>query len=250
MWVLTLIGGGALLGARPLSTNASELAAAEEATLSRSELPKDISPADLVGLTEQKAIQLLGPAKASESRAAAKIWHYQTANCELDLAFYMEMRTGLMRTLHYDFRRGAGTAASQQACLTAIEQQNSKGAPNDNSPGKNLMAESSTEKDIPATATETATQTHDVPLASNEKTSVENELPPALTPKPRASRREPYVHRSYARHHPRWYAARGGRWDFALAVRSYPGWSSRDAGLTTGWGGGRFGPAPYSASGP
>jgi hypothetical protein len=38
----------------------------------------------------------------------------------------MEMRSGHMRTLHYDFKGGAETPQQRQACLKAIQQENPK----------------------------------------------------------------------------------------------------------------------------
>ena len=87
------------------------------------------SAGDLVGLDEQRAIQLLGPAAATDARSPATVWHYKSSRCELDLAFYMEMRTGRMRSLHYDFTRGAETPEQRQACIKAIIEENRKGEP-------------------------------------------------------------------------------------------------------------------------
>jgi hypothetical protein len=87
------------------------------------------SAGDLVGLDEQRANQLLGPAAATDTRSPATVWHYKSSRCELDLAFYMEMRTGRMRTLHYDFKGGAETPEQRRACLKAIIEENHKGEP-------------------------------------------------------------------------------------------------------------------------
>ena len=48
------------------------------------------SPAELIGLDEQRATDLLGPVVAME---AATVWHYKSARCSLDLAVYIEMRS-------------------------------------------------------------------------------------------------------------------------------------------------------------
>src|SRR5258707_6897175 len=87
------------------------------------------SPTELVGLDERHAAQLLGPAAATDARSPATVWHYRSSRCELDLAFYMEMRSGRMRTLHYDFKGGANNAEQRRACLKAIIEENRKGEP-------------------------------------------------------------------------------------------------------------------------
>jgi len=87
------------------------------------------SPADLIGLDEQRTTALLGPAAAMEARAPATVWHYKGAKCSLDLTFYMEMRSGRMRTLHAEFKGDAATPERRQACLKAIVEENRKAGP-------------------------------------------------------------------------------------------------------------------------
>jgi len=87
------------------------------------------SPAELIGLDEQRTTDLLGPATAMEARAPATVWHYKGAKCSLDLTFYMEMRSGRMRTLHAEFKGDAATPARRQSCLKAIIEENRKAEP-------------------------------------------------------------------------------------------------------------------------
>jgi hypothetical protein len=177
LWVATWIGAGA--------------------TLAACVVPPAEASEELVGLDEQRVIELLGPPATTEDRAPARIWHYKSSRCELDLVFYMEMRTGRMRTLHYDFKSGADNAAHRRVCLTSIAQENS---PNGNG--------------VPPTAVETP---------------IQNEVPPASEPKRQTSRREPYVPRGYGRHRPRWYAARGRWWMRKSGACAGARWSQPDA---------------------
>ena len=85
------------------------------------------SPTDLTGMDQARATKLLGPAIATESRGPATVWHYKSSRCELDLVFYMEMRSGEMRSLHQDFK-GINNPQQRQACLRAIIQENSRSA--------------------------------------------------------------------------------------------------------------------------
>jgi hypothetical protein len=87
------------------------------------------SPADLIGLDEQRTTALLGPAAAMEARAPATVWHYKGARCSLHLTFYMEMRSGRMRTLHAEFKGDAATPERRQTCLKAIIEENRKAEP-------------------------------------------------------------------------------------------------------------------------
>lgn len=199
----------------------------------RENAPPAASPTNLLGLNEQATLDLLGPAKATESRGPATVWHYKTPRCELDLFFYMEMRTGGMHTLHFDFKN-VSTSAERQGCLTAIILANptkpSSDAPRENS----VIAQSASH-------------------SSAESNAAVLEIAPAANPDPQARRSEPrYIepHQPRTRHYSRRYASRPV-WTsrgYTLALR-YSRWPSGDAS-PTGWGGGLFGPAPYSANGP
>jgi hypothetical protein len=91
--------------------------------------PPAPSPTNLSGLDQPRAANLLGPATVTESQGPATVWHYKNSRCELDLVFYMEMRSGQMRVLHHDFK-GADNPQQRQACLRAIVQENSRNAAN------------------------------------------------------------------------------------------------------------------------
>jgi len=87
------------------------------------------SSADLVGLDQQRAVALLGPAAATDTGSPATVWHYKSGRCALDLAFYMEMRSGRMRSLHYDFKGEAANPEQRRACLKSIIEENRKSEP-------------------------------------------------------------------------------------------------------------------------
>jgi hypothetical protein len=84
---------------------------------------------DLIGLDPQHTTALLGPAAQTRSQSPATVWHYKSERCELDLSFYMEMRSGQMRTLHYDFKGEAASPEQRQACLKSIIEENRKPEP-------------------------------------------------------------------------------------------------------------------------
>ena len=81
---------------------------------------------DLLGLDPQHTTALLGPAAQTHSQSPATVWHYKSGRCELDLSFYMEMKSGQMRTLHYDFKGEAANPEQRQACLKSIIEENRK----------------------------------------------------------------------------------------------------------------------------
>ena len=84
------------------------------------------SSTELLGLDPQHTRELLGPAAQTRNQSPATVWHYKSGRCELDLAFYMEMKSGQMRALHYDFRGEADSPEQRQACLRSIIEENRK----------------------------------------------------------------------------------------------------------------------------
>jgi hypothetical protein len=80
---------------------------------------------ELVGLDQPAATRLLGTAVERSEEPPATIWRYKTANCELDLFFYLDLRSGRMRTLHYAFKGDVTDSARRQNCLRALAARNS-----------------------------------------------------------------------------------------------------------------------------
>ncbi len=80
---------------------------------------------ELIGLDQPAATRLLGTAVERREEPPATIWRYKTANCELDLFFYLDLRSGRMRTLHYTFKGDATDSAGRQNCLRDLAARNS-----------------------------------------------------------------------------------------------------------------------------
>jgi hypothetical protein len=74
-------------------------------------------PKELIGLDQPAATRLFGTAVERSEEPPATIWRYRTAYCGLDLYFYLDLRSGRMRTLHYAFKGDATDAARRQNCL-------------------------------------------------------------------------------------------------------------------------------------
>jgi hypothetical protein len=82
-----------------------------------SPLPK---ASELIGLDQQSATRLLGAAAEQFEQPPAVVRRYKTATCELDLFFYLDLRSGKMRTLHYSFKGDAADATRQQDCVRSL----------------------------------------------------------------------------------------------------------------------------------
>jgi hypothetical protein len=86
----------------------------------RATVAPPLQPNELIGLDQPAATRLLGSAVERTEEPPATVWRYKTATCELDLFFYLDLRTGRMRTLHYTFKGGATDPTGRQNCLTDL----------------------------------------------------------------------------------------------------------------------------------
>jgi hypothetical protein len=98
----------------------------EQTALAVPATPTGPASADLLGLDPQRTRELLGPAAQTRNQSPATVWHYKSGRCELDLSFYMEMKSGQMRSLHYDFKGEAESPEQRQACIRSIIEENHK----------------------------------------------------------------------------------------------------------------------------
>ena len=102
----------------PENAASAPAAAAQTAALTP---PQPVAPApnpkQLIGLDQAATIRLLGVASEKLDAAPATIWRYSNATCELDLYFYLNLRSGKMRTLHYVFKRDH---SGKEDCLRSL----------------------------------------------------------------------------------------------------------------------------------
>ena len=75
---------------------------------------------DLIGLDQPAATRLFGPAAERLEEPPATVWRYRSVGCELDLFFYLDLRSGRMRTLHYALKGDASSAVRQQDCVRSL----------------------------------------------------------------------------------------------------------------------------------
>jgi len=79
-----------------------------------------LQTSELIGLDQSAATRLFGPATERSDRPPATVWRYKNAACELDLFFYLDLRSGQMRTLHYAVTAGGNDTAARQDCLKSL----------------------------------------------------------------------------------------------------------------------------------
>jgi len=88
-----------------------------DAPATNSSLPQ---ASELIGLDQPEATRLLGMAAEQFERPPAMVWRYKNATCELDLFFYLDLRSNRMRTLHYALKGDGGDPAKRQDCLESL----------------------------------------------------------------------------------------------------------------------------------
>jgi hypothetical protein len=75
---------------------------------------------ELVGIDQQRASQLLGPATTTDSRTPVTVWHYKSSRCERSISFSTS-----------DFKSGDDNPEQRRACLKTITEENLKSAATD-----------------------------------------------------------------------------------------------------------------------
>lgn len=99
------------------SSPSSDLAALSTSPGRQGQIP---SQPELIGLDQSGAMRLFGPATEKSDEPPATVWRYKTATCELDLFFYLDLRSGRMRTLHYSFKGDGAEVPRAQECLRSL----------------------------------------------------------------------------------------------------------------------------------
>ncbi len=80
-------------------------------------IPHPPSANQLIGLDQPGATRLFGAATEQTEAPPATVWHYRSPTCELELFFYLDLRSGKMRTLHYTFKDNPG---GSEDCLRSL----------------------------------------------------------------------------------------------------------------------------------
>ena len=88
-----------------------------DARATHSPLPQ---ASELIGLDQPEVTRVLGAAVEQFERPPAMVWRYKNATCELDLFFYLDLRSNRLRTLHYAVKGDGGDPARRQDCLESL----------------------------------------------------------------------------------------------------------------------------------
>jgi hypothetical protein len=79
--------------------------------------PYPAQSSELIGLDQAAAVRLFGNATVKTEKPPATVWKWRSPSCGLDLYFYLDLRSGRLRSLHYVFH---GDSSGQQDCLKSL----------------------------------------------------------------------------------------------------------------------------------
>jgi hypothetical protein len=82
--------------------------------------PPPPQTSELIGLDQPAATRLFGQATERSEEPPATVWRYKSNTCELDLFFYLDLRSGRMRTLRYALKGAGADALRRQDCLRSL----------------------------------------------------------------------------------------------------------------------------------
>jgi len=83
-------------------------------------LPPVANPEGLIGLDQPQIESLLGTPEQRSEAAPARIWHYAGRNCELEVYFYMDLKSQVMRALHYEVKSNEPSEPTRERCFSDL----------------------------------------------------------------------------------------------------------------------------------
>lgn len=84
------------------------------------EQQEPLDPERLIGLGQEDAENWLGHPSDRTEAAPAQIWHYLGHDCQIDVYFYLDLQSKVMRALHYDVRNNDNNDRGAERCFQQI----------------------------------------------------------------------------------------------------------------------------------
>jgi hypothetical protein len=90
-----------------------------------------IKPNRVIGLDESDTARWLGEPDQRTDASPATVWTYLTKDCQVDVYFYLDMRTAVRRALHFDVTSDYIDEGRSERCFKQIvdEQRRRDGSP-------------------------------------------------------------------------------------------------------------------------
>ena len=79
-----------------------------------------VNPEGLIGLDQGQIETLLGAPEARSDAAPARIWHYDGRNCALEIYFYLDLKSQVMRALHYEVKSNEPSEPTRERCFSDL----------------------------------------------------------------------------------------------------------------------------------
>jgi hypothetical protein len=92
-----------------------------------------LKPESLIGLDQPATAALLGEPTERSEAAPATIWRYTGRSCQLEIYFYLDLKSQVMRALHYEVRTHEAAEPARSRCfadLVAEHQADPTSSPN------------------------------------------------------------------------------------------------------------------------
>ncbi len=77
-------------------------------------------PESLIGLDQPATQRLLGEPKERSEAAPATIWRYTSRSCQLEIYFYLDLKSKVMRALHYEVKTHEAAEPARSRCFADI----------------------------------------------------------------------------------------------------------------------------------
>jgi hypothetical protein len=74
----------------------------------------------LIGLDQSRVIAVLGSPRSQSESPPATVWHFGGTNCDLDVYFYVDQPSQVMRALRYEVRGHGASDSSARRCYEAL----------------------------------------------------------------------------------------------------------------------------------
>jgi hypothetical protein len=97
--------------------------------------PLKLKADNLIGLDQPSTTALLGEPTERSEAAPATIWRYTGRSCQLEIYFYLDLKSQVMRALHYEVKTHEAAEPARSQCFAdLLAQHETDSAPGTNSP--------------------------------------------------------------------------------------------------------------------
>jgi hypothetical protein len=83
-------------------------------------IPLKLKPENLIGLDQPTTTQLLGQPSERSEAPPATIWRYTGRSCQLEIYFYLDLKSQVMRALHYEVKTHEAAEPARSQCFADL----------------------------------------------------------------------------------------------------------------------------------